>query len=68
MLSDYVNQGARFAIQGGFGCGTAEDGSILDTVIAKSWTVVPPLVSVTLYYRESASDRRLPVLGADDEA
>ncbi|KZV69822.1 fungal pheromone STE3G-protein-coupled receptor [Peniophora sp. CONT] len=46
----YVNQGARFQIFEGFGCSTADPSSILDTILSRSWTVVPPLISIIFYY------------------
>ncbi|KZV69116.1 fungal pheromone STE3G-protein-coupled receptor [Peniophora sp. CONT] len=50
----YVNQGARFDVIEGFGCGTASNSSILELIIDKSWTIVPPLISVIFYYPKVA--------------
>lgn len=57
---DYVNQDARFQIIEGFGCGTADELSILDTIIVESWSVIPPLISIVFYYRELSYSHRQP--------
>ncbi|VDB95777.1 unnamed protein product [Peniophora sp. CBMAI 1063] len=46
----YVAQGARFKVDEGFGCFNPPDGSILGVLLLQSWTVLPPLVSITVYY------------------
>ncbi|VDB95527.1 unnamed protein product [Peniophora sp. CBMAI 1063] len=46
----YVVQWYRFEVIEGFGCAESSDGSILNILLLKSWTVIPPLVSVTFYY------------------
>ncbi|KZV66393.1 STE3-domain-containing protein [Peniophora sp. CONT] len=46
----YVVQEIRFQVTEGFGCGNAQDSSVLDLLIVQSWSVIPPLVSVTVYY------------------
>lgn len=50
---DYVNQIARFEVLGGFGCTNGLDGSVLYYLTIQSWTILPPLLSVVFYYRES---------------
>ncbi|VDB95835.1 unnamed protein product [Peniophora sp. CBMAI 1063] len=46
----YVDQGARFTIYEGSGCATAEEESILEVLIQELWSIVPPLISVIVYY------------------
>ncbi|VDB95841.1 unnamed protein product [Peniophora sp. CBMAI 1063] len=46
----YVNQGARFVVYEGVGCTNFSEFSILEILISKSWAVIPPLVSVAVYY------------------
>ncbi|KZV65156.1 STE3-domain-containing protein [Peniophora sp. CONT] len=46
----YVNQGARFQVDEGFGCANAAISSILEIIIGQSWAVVPPLISIIFYY------------------
>ncbi|VDB95773.1 unnamed protein product [Peniophora sp. CBMAI 1063] len=46
----YVVQGARFKVSDGFGCTNVPDNSILSILLLYSWSVVPPLVSITMYY------------------
>ncbi|VDB95786.1 unnamed protein product [Peniophora sp. CBMAI 1063] len=46
----YVVQALRFEVDEGFGCGDGSDGSILTILLLNSWTVLPPLVSITMYY------------------
>ncbi|KZV65148.1 fungal pheromone STE3G-protein-coupled receptor [Peniophora sp. CONT] len=43
----YVNQGLRFEVLEGFGCKSAFQTSILDLLILESWSIIPPLVSIT---------------------
>ncbi|KZV65159.1 STE3-domain-containing protein [Peniophora sp. CONT] len=50
----YVNQGFRFQVIEGFGCRDAEALSILNVMIDQSWLVVPPLISIVLYYPKVA--------------
>ena len=47
---DYVNQSARFQILEGFGCTNVTDRSILEVLLVRSWSIVPPLLSVIIYY------------------
>ncbi|VDB92185.1 unnamed protein product [Peniophora sp. CBMAI 1063] len=46
----YVVQGARFQVDEGWGCSDAPDQSILTVLLLNSWSVIPPLVSITMYY------------------
>ncbi|KZV65151.1 fungal pheromone STE3G-protein-coupled receptor [Peniophora sp. CONT] len=46
----YANQGSRFVVYQGSGCGTAENESLPDVLIEQSWSFVPCLVSVVFYY------------------
>ncbi|VDB95525.1 unnamed protein product [Peniophora sp. CBMAI 1063] len=46
----YVVQWLRFEVDGAFGCGDSPDGSILNILLIKSWTLIPPFVSITFYY------------------
>ncbi|VDB95524.1 unnamed protein product [Peniophora sp. CBMAI 1063] len=46
----YVVQSLRFQVDEGFGCRDSPDNSILNILLVKSWTVIPPLVSITFYY------------------
>ncbi|KZV65972.1 fungal pheromone STE3G-protein-coupled receptor [Peniophora sp. CONT] len=46
----YVIQQLRFEVLEGFGCENSQDGSILDILLLWSWNVVPPLISVVIYY------------------
>ncbi|KZV61594.1 STE3-domain-containing protein [Peniophora sp. CONT] len=46
----YVSQSARSQVEEGFGCTNAEVGSILNILTIQSWSIVPPLLSITLYY------------------
>ncbi|VDB95781.1 unnamed protein product [Peniophora sp. CBMAI 1063] len=55
----YVVQGTRFEVLEGFGCTDAADSSILSILLIYSWTVLPPLVSITVYYRVSAHVARI---------
>ncbi|VDB95838.1 unnamed protein product [Peniophora sp. CBMAI 1063] len=50
----YVNQGTRFSVFEGFGCCADNAISILEILILESWTIIPPLVSVTFYYPKVA--------------
>ncbi|VDB95836.1 unnamed protein product [Peniophora sp. CBMAI 1063] len=50
----YANQGARFEITEGFGCTTGNDTSILALLIEESWSIIPPLISITFYYPKVA--------------
>ncbi|KZV66404.1 STE3-domain-containing protein [Peniophora sp. CONT] len=43
-------QQLRFEVLEGSGCSNSQDGSILDILLIWSWTVIPPLASVTIYY------------------
>ncbi|VDB92170.1 unnamed protein product [Peniophora sp. CBMAI 1063] len=46
----YVVQVARFQVVEGSGCTNVPDGSILTILLIYSWSVLPPLVSITVYY------------------
>ncbi|VDC04644.1 unnamed protein product [Peniophora sp. CBMAI 1063] len=46
----YVVQFSRFQVFEGFGCADAEDNSVLDILLLWSWSVMPPLISITIYY------------------
>ncbi|VDB87009.1 unnamed protein product [Peniophora sp. CBMAI 1063] len=46
----YVVQWSRFEIVGGFGCNNSPDASILAILLIKSWTVIPSLVSIIVYF------------------
>ncbi|VDC01593.1 unnamed protein product [Peniophora sp. CBMAI 1063] len=46
----YVVQWPRFQVEEGFGCDNSSDGSILKILLLDSWNVVPPLVSIVIYY------------------
>ncbi|VDC00339.1 unnamed protein product [Peniophora sp. CBMAI 1063] len=50
----YVNQNARFEILEGFGCTNTMQGSILEILLVRSWSIMPPLLSVALYYSRMA--------------
>ncbi|VDB95521.1 unnamed protein product [Peniophora sp. CBMAI 1063] len=46
----YVVQELRFEILEGFGCTNSSDASILAILLINTWNVLPPLVSITVYY------------------
>ncbi|VDC04735.1 unnamed protein product [Peniophora sp. CBMAI 1063] len=46
----YIVQDCRFQVDEGFGCINSTEGSILELVLINSWNVIPPLVSITIYY------------------
>ncbi|KZV77220.1 fungal pheromone STE3G-protein-coupled receptor [Peniophora sp. CONT] len=46
----YIVQVDRFQVVEGFGCTNAIDGSVLSLLLIMSWSVIPPLVSVVVYY------------------
>ncbi|KZV65954.1 fungal pheromone STE3G-protein-coupled receptor [Peniophora sp. CONT] len=50
LTQDYIVQQLRFEVDEGFGCGNSTDGSVLDILLTRSWTVIPPLISVAFYY------------------
>ncbi|KZV69825.1 hypothetical protein PENSPDRAFT_652092 [Peniophora sp. CONT] len=50
----YVNQGARFEISEGSGCSAANQSTIFNTILERSWAVVPPLISIVFYYPKVA--------------
>ncbi|KZV73945.1 STE3-domain-containing protein [Peniophora sp. CONT] len=50
----YVNQNARFQVLEGFGCTNTMAGSILAILLVRSWSVIPPLLSIALYYSRMA--------------
>ena len=53
LVSDYIVQEYRFAVFAGFGCMSAPDGSVLGLLLMDSWSVIFPLLSITIYYRMS---------------
>ena len=55
LVSDYIVQGARFEVLAGFGCGDSSDNSVLNILLIGSWSVIIPLLSVTVYYRMSTT-------------
>ncbi|VDC04733.1 unnamed protein product [Peniophora sp. CBMAI 1063] len=46
----YVVQWPRFQVEEGFGCDNSVDSSTLEILLLDLWNVIPPLVSVTVYY------------------
>ncbi|KZV74012.1 STE3-domain-containing protein [Peniophora sp. CONT] len=46
----YVVQLERFEVAEGFGCRNSLDDSILAILLISSWTVVPPMLSLIIYY------------------
>ncbi|VDB91222.1 unnamed protein product [Peniophora sp. CBMAI 1063] len=46
----YTVQVARFEVNEGFGCGNVLDGSILNIILLKPLSVIPPLISLLIYY------------------
>ncbi|VDB92187.1 unnamed protein product [Peniophora sp. CBMAI 1063] len=46
----YVVQWLRFEVDEGFGCSNTPDNSILGILLLNSWNVLPPLMSITVYY------------------
>ncbi|KZV66427.1 STE3-domain-containing protein [Peniophora sp. CONT] len=46
----YVVQAYRFQVLEGFGCTSASSHSILDLLLLDSWSIIPPLISVLVYY------------------
>ncbi|VDC01592.1 unnamed protein product [Peniophora sp. CBMAI 1063] len=46
----YIVQQLRFEVDEGFGCDNSVDGSILGILLLDSWNVIPPLLSITIYY------------------
>ncbi|KZV66401.1 STE3-domain-containing protein [Peniophora sp. CONT] len=46
----YTVQSYRFYVFEGFGCVNSLDGSILSILLIWSWNVIPPLLSVIIYY------------------
>ncbi|VDC01599.1 unnamed protein product [Peniophora sp. CBMAI 1063] len=46
----YIVQQLRFEVDEGFGCENSVDGSILEILLIDSWNVIPPLLSITIYY------------------
>ncbi|VDB94407.1 unnamed protein product [Peniophora sp. CBMAI 1063] len=46
----YIVQELRFAVEEGFGCLNASDGSVLNILLIQSWSVLPPLASITFHY------------------
>ncbi|KZV69629.1 fungal pheromone STE3G-protein-coupled receptor, partial [Peniophora sp. CONT] len=50
-FADYIGQNSRFEVLEGFGCTNVASVSILWLLTIQSWGVIPPLLSVTIYYR-----------------
>ncbi|KZV63980.1 fungal pheromone STE3G-protein-coupled receptor [Peniophora sp. CONT] len=48
----YIVQDYRFVMNEGFGCINSSDGSILSVLLIYSWSIIPPLVSIVVYYRK----------------
>ncbi|VDC01595.1 unnamed protein product [Peniophora sp. CBMAI 1063] len=46
----YVVQDDRFQVEEGFGCDNSNDGSVLSILLLELWSVIPPLVSIAIYY------------------
>ncbi|VDB83397.1 unnamed protein product [Peniophora sp. CBMAI 1063] len=46
----YIIQQLRFEVNEGFGCDNSPDGSILEILLLDSWSIIPPLVSIAIYY------------------
>ncbi|KZV63978.1 fungal pheromone STE3G-protein-coupled receptor [Peniophora sp. CONT] len=46
----YIVQDYRFLNEQGFGCTNSSDGSVLSILLLNSWNVIPPLISVMVYY------------------
>ncbi|VDC02673.1 unnamed protein product [Peniophora sp. CBMAI 1063] len=46
----YIVQGYRFHVVEGFGCTNSQIWSILTILLMQLWNIIPPLISVTLYY------------------
>ncbi|VDC06413.1 unnamed protein product [Peniophora sp. CBMAI 1063] len=46
----YTVQLYRFGVIGGFGCVTTTDDSVVAILLILSWNVVPPILSITIYY------------------
>ena len=55
LLGDYIVQGYRFEVIEGLGCENVPERSILTILLVHVWSVIPPLLSVSLYYREQLS-------------
>ena len=52
--TDYLVQGIRFEVYESIGCENNPDDSVLGVLLVYSWAVVPPLLSVIIYYRTSS--------------
>ncbi|KZV64175.1 hypothetical protein PENSPDRAFT_187058 [Peniophora sp. CONT] len=50
----YVLQNARFGVCEGFGCTNTLDGSILNILLTKALNIIPPLLSMCMYYPKVA--------------
>ncbi|KZV63983.1 STE3-domain-containing protein [Peniophora sp. CONT] len=46
----YIVQFYRFEVYEGFGCENAPDSSVLSILLLYPWNVIPPLVSIVVYY------------------
>jgi hypothetical protein len=53
VLSDYIDQGARFQVLEGFGCTDGTSGGGINFLLIRSWPIVLPLVSALFYCRKS---------------
>ncbi|KZV69435.1 hypothetical protein PENSPDRAFT_483853 [Peniophora sp. CONT] len=47
-----VVEASRFQVIEGIGCSSALEASILMLVLTQIWTVLPPIISVSFYYRK----------------
>ncbi|KZV72081.1 STE3-domain-containing protein [Peniophora sp. CONT] len=46
----YIVQKRRFQVVEGFGCASYEDNSVLGILVIWTWSVIPPLFSIVIYY------------------
>jgi len=53
LYADYVVQGLRFQVYGGYGCDCAIDGNGAAILLIYSWDILPPLISALFYCRKS---------------
>jgi hypothetical protein len=53
MLSDYIDQSARFAVIEGFGCNCNPAGGGIDLLFFQTWPILLPLISIFVYCRKS---------------
>jgi hypothetical protein len=52
IYTDYVVQTTRFTVVEGFGCKTSVPNGGLPLLLINSWTVLLPLISITVYSRK----------------